>query len=293
MNLDGLFAPFDPPTTNLVDRLRYWSEQRGPEVGFYFTSDGDDEIKITYAELDMRARAIAAHLTELGMSGERALLLYPPGLDFVAAFFGCLYAGMVAVPAYPPRRNRNMGRIQAISDDAGGKIVLSVSEVTDRAQGLLDEAPHLKDLIWLATDEVPDRLSSNWKERRVKEDELAVLQYTSGSTGMPKGVMLSHGNLMHNCALITYGFDTTRDGSAVTWLPTYHDMGLVGGVLQPLFIGRPNVLMPPMAFLQKPVRWLRAISKYRVTIAGGPNFAYALCNEKITPEQCEGLDLSQ
>jgi malonyl CoA-acyl carrier protein transacylase len=293
LNLDGLFAPFDPPVTNLVDRLRYWSEQQGAEVAFYFTSDGDDEVKITYAQLDMRARAIAARLMDLGMAGERALLLYPPGLDFITAFFGCLFAGMVVVPAYPPRRNRNMGRIQAISDDAGAKIVLSVREVTDRSQGLLDEAPHLKESTWLATDDISDELAASWKEQSPQEKDLAVLQYTSGSTGMPKGVMLTHGNLMHNCALITYGFETTRDGSGVTWLPTYHDMGLVGGVLQPLFIGRFNVFMPPMAFLQKPVRWLKAISKYRVTIAGGPNFAYALCNEKITPEQCEGLDLSQ
>ena len=292
MSLDGLFAPFDPPQTNLVDRLRYWAEHQGDQFGFGFTSDGEDENRMTYGQLEMRARAIAAHLVDAGMSGERALLLYPPGLDFVTAFFGCFFAGMVAVPAYPPRRNRNMGRIQAISDDAEAKIVLSVSEVTNRAQGLLDEAPHLQALTWLATDQISDEEASRWKAHSPSDSDLAVLQYTSGSTGMPKGVMLTHGNLIQNCELITRGFETTRDASAVTWLPTYHDMGLVGGVLQPLFIGRPNVLMPPMAFLQKPIRWLRAISKYRVTIAGGPNFAYALCNEKITEEQCEGLDLS-
>lgn len=292
MSLDGLFAPFDPPQTNLVDRLRYWAEHQGDQFGFGFTSDGEDEIRMTYGQLEMRARAIGAHLLNAGMQGERALLLYPPGLDFVTAFFGCFFAGMVAVPAYPPRRNRNMGRIQAISDDAEAKIVLSVNEVTNRAQGLLDEAPHLQALTWLATDGISDTEATQWQPYSPSENDLAVLQYTSGSTGMPKGVMLTHGNLIENCELITRGFETTRDASAVTWLPTYHDMGLVGGVLQPLFIGRPNVLMPPMAFLQKPIRWLRAISKYRVTIAGGPNFAYALCNEKITPEQCVGLDLS-
>ena len=275
-----------------MDRLRYWADHQGDQFGFGFTSDGEDEIRMTYGQLETRARAIGAHLLTAGMQGERALLLYPPGLDFVAAFFGCFFAGMVAVPAYPPRRNRNMGRIQAISDDAEAKIVLSVSEVTDRAQGLLDEAPHLQSLTWLATDEISNAEAEQWKPHSPGETDLAVLQYTSGSTGMPKGVMLTHGNLIQNCELITRGFETTRDASAVTWLPTYHDMGLVGGVLQPLFIGRPNVLMPPMAFLQKPIRWLRAISKYKVTIAGGPNFAYALCNEKITPEQCEGLDLS-
>ena len=198
MNLDGLFTPFDPPVTNLVDRLRYWSQQQGPEIAFYFTSDGEDEIKITYAELDKRARAIAAHLVDLGMSGQRALLMYPPGLDFVTAFFGCLFAGMVAVPAYPPRRNRNMGRIQAISDDAEAGIVLSVNEVTARAQGLLDEAPHLRELTWLATDGIPDDLAASWKEHSPRAEDLAILQHTSGSTGMPKGVMLTHHNLVSN-----------------------------------------------------------------------------------------------
>ena len=156
MSLEGLFTPFDPPQTNLVDRLRYWAEHQGDQFGFGFTSDGENEIRMTYGQLETRARAIGAHLLNAGMQGERALLLYPPGLDFVTAFFGCFFAGMVAVPAYPPRRNRNMGRIQAISDDAEAKIVLSVSEVTDRAQGLLDEAPHLQALTWLATDGISD-----------------------------------------------------------------------------------------------------------------------------------------
>ena len=187
MNLDGLFAPFDPPQTNLVDRLRYWAAHQGEQFAFGFTSDGEDEIRLSYSQVETRARAIAAHLVEAGMQGERALLLYPPGLDFVTAFFGCLFAGMVAVPAYPPRRNRNMGRIQAISDDAAARIVLSVSEVTDRAQGLLDEAPHLQSLTWLATDGIADEKAAGWQEYSPAEQDLAVLQYTSGSTGMPKG----------------------------------------------------------------------------------------------------------
>ena len=292
VNLDEFFAPFNPPLTNLVDRLRYWAEHLPDQVAFYFLVDGEEqELRVTNAELDRQARAIAAKLTALGMNGERALLLYPPGLDFVAAFFGCLYAGVTAVPAYPPRRNRNMARIQAISDDAEAKLALTVSEVTGRVQGLLEEAPHLKDLIWLGTDQLPLELADDWQPTPIPGDSVAMLQYTSGSTGTPKGVMLTHDNLMDNCFIIAHGFEPDRDGGGASWLPTYHDMGLIGGVLQPLYIGKSMVLMSPMSFLQKPVRWLRAIARYRKTISGGPNFAYALCVEKITPEECQGLDL--
>lgn len=293
MNLDDFFAPYSPPETNLADRLRYWAKVQPDRVAFYYLTDGEEqEQSVTYAGLDRQARAIAANLMSLGLSGERALLLYPPGLEFLAGFFGCLYAGITAVPAYPPRRNRNMARIQAISDDAEAKIALTVREVTDRVQGLLEEAPHLQKLVWLATDQLPLELADSWRHVEYGGESLAVLQYTSGSTGTPKGVMLSHRNLMHNCKIIAHGFEPTRAGHGVTWLPTYHDMGLVGGVLQPLYIGKPMTLMSPMSFLQKPVRWLRAISKYRASISGGPNFAYALCAEKITPEECQGLDLS-
>lgn len=279
--------------TNLVEQLRYWAQHQPDEASFYFLADGeDDERRWTYADLDRKARAVAAELTRMNMRGQRALLLYPPGLDFVAGFFGCLYAGVVAAPAFPPRRNRNTARIQAICEDADARVALTVQEVIDRIDTVVDEAPGLGRIGWLATDSIPDAWGEQWAPTSIEGDDLAVLQYTSGSTGTPKGVMLTHGNLISNCALITYAFEPCREGVGMTWLPTYHDMGLVGGVLKPLFYGRPNVLMSPMAFLQKPVRWLKAITKYRVTISGGPNFAYELCTEKVTDEQMQGLDLS-
>ncbi len=279
--------------TNIVETLRHWAETEPSHVAFYFLRDGEtDEVCWTYAELDRRARAIAAKLQSMKMLGARALLLYPPGLDFVAGFFGCLYAGTVAVPAYPPRRNRNMMRIQAISDNAAARVVLSVHEVTNRVSGLLDEAPHLKDLAWIATDDVPLEMADQWDPPEFHDQMLAVLQYTSGSTGTPKGVVLVHRNLMHNLGLITYGFEPTRDGIGAFWLPTYHDMGLIGGILNPVYAGCACVLMSPLAFLQKPIRWLRAITRYGVTISGGPNFAYDLCHQKVTDEQMGELDLS-
>jgi 8-amino-7-oxononanoate synthase len=293
VNLDHFFHPYPTLKTNMVDCLRFWAGELPDQPAFYFLQDGEGaEICWTFAELDRKVRSVAATLQSLGLKGQRVLLLYPPGLDFVAGFYGCLYAGAVAIPAYPPRRNRNMVRIQAISDDAEAKAALSVHEVCDRVGPLLDEAPHLRDLTWLATDRISADRADEWVPPKIHGEMLAVLQYTSGSTGTPKGVMLAHRNLMHNVSLITYGFEPTRLACGASWLPTYHDMGLVGGVLYSVFFGRYCVLMSPFAFLQKPVRWLQAITRYRVTIGGGPNFAYDLCTQKVTEEEMEGLDLS-
>ncbi|MDX1944844.1 MAG: aminotransferase class I/II-fold pyridoxal phosphate-dependent enzyme [Pirellulaceae bacterium] len=292
MDLKRFVAPFNPPTTSLVDCLRYWAEQQPQETAYYYTDGEDAESSLTYEQFDRHARAIAARLVDLGMSGERALLLYPQGLEFIVSWFGCMYAGVTAVPAYPPRRNRNMERIQAIADDAGAKVALTEHDVLGRSEDLLEESPKLKRLTWLATDRIADGDAAGWNPARLDPAALAMLQYTSGSTGTPKGVMLSHANLMNNVELICYSFEPNRKGSGLSWLPTYHDMGLVGGVLFAMFYGRPAVVMSPMAFLQKPIRWLRGITKYGVSISGGPNFAYELCAQKITDDQLAGLDLS-
>lgn len=292
MHLDHLPGSFFGPS-NLVDLVQHRASHSAHDKAFIYLVDGEtEEIQLTYQELDRQARAIAARLQELNLVGQRALLLYPAGLDFIAAFFGCLYAGVVAVPAYPPRRNRSMSRIQAIADDAEAKIALTTFAVWERVQPVLDQTPDLTKIEWLCTDKLPSGTERKWQQPDVHGDTLAFLQYTSGSTGTPKGVVLTHANLMHNSASIAYAFEHTRSGSGVFWLPSYHDMGLIGGILQPLYIGQPNVLMSPMAFLQKPFRWLKAISRYRATIGGGPNFAFELCVRKITPEQRAQLDLS-
>ena len=234
---------------------------RPNDIAFTYLVDGENEqVHLTYAELDRQARAIGAWLESLGLVGQRALLLYPPGLEFITAFFGCLYAGVVAVPVYPPRRNRSMARIQAIADDAQAKVALTTDAVLNRVEAIIDETPHLKELTWLDTCHVPEGLADRWQLPDIHGDTLAFLQYTSGSTGTPKGVVLNHANLVHNSALIAHAFEHTRSGMGVFWLPSYHDMGLIGGILQPLYVGRPNVLMSPMTFLQKPFRWLSAIS---------------------------------
>ena len=293
MNFEQLFAPYSPPDTNLVDRLSYWGQHTPDAIAYYYLVDGEEEEEyVTYGELDRRASAIAAKLAAIGMRGERALLLYPPGLDFICGFFGCMYAGAIPVPAYPPRRNRNMNRIEAIADDAQAKVALTVASVLGRVADTLESTPRLQQLTWLATDDLSEKLADECPPLSVADESVAFLQYTSGSTGTPKGVVITHRNLMNNCRLIATAFDFTRSGCGASWLPCYHDMGLLGGVLTPMFYGRYNVLFSPMAFLLKPVRWLRAIDRYSITMSGGPNFAYALCNEKITDEECEGLDLN-
>lgn len=292
MHLDYLPGTFFGPS-NLVEMLLHRARCQPDDVGFVYLVDGEkDQIHLTYRELDRQARAIGAWLESRNLAGQRALLLYPAGLEFIAAFFGCLYAGVIAVPVYPPRRNRSLNRIQAIADDADAKVALTTELVFNRVMPLIDETPHLKQLVWLPTCQVPAEIERKWQMPDVHGDTLAFLQYTSGSTGTPKGVVLSHSNLVHNCALIAHSFEHTRSGSGVFWLPSYHDMGLIGGILQPLYIGCPNVLMSPMSFLQKPYRWLSAISRFHATTSGGPNFAYDLCVRKITPEQRKTLDLS-
>ena len=276
-----------------VDLLHYRAVQQPDRTAFTFLLDGEIESdRLTYGELDRLARSIAAQLQGLGLSGERALLLYPPGLDYLAAFFGCLYAGVVAVPAYPPRSPRNTPRIKAIWADAQAAIALTTTGTLSKLQSLLASKTDLGDIEWLTTDNLAKGLEESWQQPFINIDTLAFLQYTSGSTGTPKGVMLSHGNLLHNAAMTYQLMGHSPSSKFVSWLPTYHDMGLIGGILQPLYGGFPCILMPPAAFLQRPYRWLQAISRYKGTTSGAPNFAYEFCIQKITPEQQETLDLS-
>ena len=293
MHLDHLPGSFFGPS-NLIELLQHRALHQGDDIGFRFLVDGEKEtIEWTYADVDRKARAVAASLQAMDLEGERALLLYPSGLDFVAAFFGCLYAGVTAVPAYPPRRNRNMARIDSIANDAQAKIALTTFDVLQRVQTMIGDTPALQQIRWRATDQCDDSLADTWRRPDVHGETLAFLQYTSGSTGTPKGVMLSHANLMHNSAMISYAFEHTRSGSGCFWLPLYHDMGLIGGILQPLYMGKANSLVSPTHFLQKPVRWLQLLSQCGATISGGPNFAYDLCVEKVTDEQKKTLDLSR
>jgi amino acid adenylation domain-containing protein/non-ribosomal peptide synthase protein (TIGR01720 family) len=282
--------------STLVELLRRRALRQPRQLGYTFLLDGEaKELHLTYGELARRAQAIAAQLRLAGAKGERALLLYPPGLEFIAGFFGCLYAGVVAVPAYPPdptKLNRTLPRLQAIVADAQATLALTTTSILSMAEMGFAEAPKLKALHWLATDTIGDRIAYDWQDCHVAADDLAFLQYTSGSTGNPRGVMLTHANLLHNAGLIFSAFEHRPEDSYISWLPTFHDMGFMVGILQPLYAGIPAVLMSPTSFLQRPLRWLQAISRYQATTSGGPNFAYDLCVRKVTAEESATLDLS-
>ncbi len=279
---------------NFIDLLTYRAEHEPEKIAYTFLDRGETEAsKLTYKQLGEQVKAIAASLQSLNAAGERALLLYQPGLDFIAAFFGCLYAGVIAVPAYPPRRNQKLSRLQAIIQDAEAKIVLTSTSLLQNLQTSFDkDGVDSSQLHWLATDGLSQDFAQAWQPQELDQHTLAFLQYTSGSTGNPKGVMVSHSNLLANSSVIHKLFGHRSNSQGLIWLPPYHDMGLIGGILQPLYGGFPVTLMSPVDFLQKPIRWLQAISRYQATTSGGPNFAYDLCIRKVTPQQLENLDLS-
>ena len=279
----------------LLDR----SLSQPKQIAYTFLADGENESgSCTYAELDLQAKAIAAQLLTKVNPGDRALLVYPytAGLEFIAGFLGCLYAGVIAVTDYPRQHIKSLTQYQDRIIDCQAAIALTTDEFVNRVKGQLISNPgmalKLKALPWIATDKVDPNMAQKWQQPNINQDTLAYLQYTSGSTGKPKGVMVTHGNIIHNSEVIYRSFEHHDNTKILMWLPMFHDMGLIGGVMQPLYAGLPAVLMSPIALAQKPFLWLQAISKYKITTSGGPNFAYDLLCQKVTDKQKASLDLS-
>jgi acyl-CoA synthetase (AMP-forming)/AMP-acid ligase II len=286
------------PVPGLLEVLERRAAVHPDRLAYTFLVDGEkEEAQLTYAELDRRVRAVARFLSREGATGKRALLLFPPGLDYIVAFLGCLRAGVTAVPAYPPdpfRLDRTLPRLRAIVADAAPRFALTNAAILELASSLLADEEGFTSLDWLATDTVvgTDEGEAGSGGAWPAEDALAFLQYTSGSTGQPRGVALTHGNLIANLETIARCVGISPDDCVVSWLPPYHDMGLIGALLSPLYAGARLVFLSPLHFLQKPRRWLDAVSRYRATITGGPNFAYELCLRKVAAEVRAGLDLS-
>ena len=276
-----------------MDCLRLRAELQPQKIAYRFLKDGEvEERRMTYSELDRAARRVSALLKSHSAVGDRVLLLFPPGLDFVVALCACFYSGRVAVPAYPPRPNRSTDRLIGIIQDAAPAVALTSEKVYANAlhRFVNDKAFH--GIAIVSTDVHTIDRSQEWEPVKLNPAALALLQYTSGSTSIPKGVRVTHANLMHNEELIQKAFGQTQDDIVVGWLPVYHDMGLIGNVLQPLYCGSESILMPPTSFLQNPVRWLAAISGYGASTSGGPNFAYEFCCNRITAEQKINLNLT-
>lgn len=278
----------------IVSLLRMRAEQQPLDVAYTFVAANGTEQEITYSALDRRARAIACMAADLNLRDEVALLLYPPGLDYIAAFFGCLYAGVIAVPACPPdhsnplRPDRSLSRLAAIVGDATPSAVLTTAAVTGRWPGSLSGLSRMRVIV---TDDVPAEYYRAATPSPPDADSVALLQYTSGSTSAPKGVVLTHRNLMANSAHIFRFFGHSRESRGLSWLPLHHDMGLIGGVIQPLYGGFPVTLLAPADFLRRPLRWLQEISRTGATTSGAPNFAYDLCVQKTTAAERAQLDL--
>ncbi|MGA3954103.1 amino acid adenylation domain-containing protein, partial [Ralstonia nicotianae] len=292
MSKNDQTLPRDPDT--LVALLESLAATRPDDTAYVFLQDGDEgESRMTYAELRDAARRVAVHLLGNGCGqDDPVLLIFNPGLDYICALFGCLYAGAIPVPAYPPAHARRLERLQAVAVDAGARFALTVSEELSRIASFeTQQGKRLPVERWLAIDRA-DSDAGDWTDPGLDGSRIAFLQYTSGSTGAPKGVMVTHRNLFANVAAMTAEGRMGRDEVMVYWLPPYHDFGLIGGILQPLVLGCTVVLMRPAAFLLNPYRWLRAITDYRATVAGAPNFAFDLCVRSITPAQRATLDLS-
>jgi acyl-CoA synthetase (AMP-forming)/AMP-acid ligase II len=280
----------------MVDLLRARADSAGDSTAYTFLDGGEhDNASIAWGAVERRSRALGAVIADRVAPGARVLIMLPPGLDFPAAFFAVLYAGAIAIPTYPPsgsRADRTSARIRGMVADAGVSLVLSCRPLHARSASLEAMIPELAGLPWLNVEDVDDDAAALWRAPRVSPSTLALLQYTSGSTAAPRGVMVSHANLLHNMGLgaALAGYDA--DSVSVTWLPVNHDMGLINGVLQGAYSGYPTIQMAPGAFLQRPLRWLQAMSRFGATHSGGPNFAYDLCARRVSEEDRDGLDLS-
>jgi len=292
---------------SLVDLITMHASSQPDRTAYRYlvTGDCDGEIQdISYGRLAERSRAVAAWLQERGLAGSRAMLLYPPGIEFICGYLGCLSAGVVAVPGLPPhgrsQNHRALLRMKRLIADADAKVILGGREVIAALAAMSEDLPELADITCVATEDIPDEAAASWREPDLDADSVAFLQYTSGSTSAPRGVMVTHGNLLDNERVITERMGHTPDVIEeydhelfVSWLPVYHDMGLIGPVLNAAYLGVTATLFSPLHFLQRPERWLTAISRYRPHTSGGPNFAYELCLKNVTPDLLDGLDLSR
>ena len=280
----------------LVDMVRSRARADPDGVPYMFAADGETwKASLTYRELDEAARAVARHLLEFGRPGDRVLLLYSPGLDFAVGFWACLYAGLIAIPVAPPRLRRaedGAARLRAISTNSGAKLLLTTESMRRQLAAELGTFGGFEDLVLVATDEVDSSAARSWVTPEITRDSIAYLQYSSGSTGMPKGVALPHSSVLANAAVIGRAAQLRRGDSGVVWLPTFHDMGLLAAIILPVAHAFTVHQMPPLSFVRRPLDWLRAMSETRGTMSVAPNFAYELCVRRINPEQAEKLDLS-
>jgi acyl-CoA synthetase (AMP-forming)/AMP-acid ligase II len=278
----------DVARASLAGILRRRAAREPDRIAFTFLKSERERENLTYGALDRRASAIAAWLLARKASDQRIILAYPAGLDFIAAFFGCLYAGAQPVPQPGYLRPRHLQKLAAVAADCGAAIALTDTPTLAR---LNEGVATPSGLTWAASDRIAPAEGSE-APIGIETSALAYLQYTSGSTSKPRGVRITHANLLAHLQALAATYQVSGDDVLVSWLPHFHDMGLVGKPLLAVYAGAPCVMLSPLQFLQRPARWLQAITDFRGTISAAPNFAYELCAAKITAEERRGLDLS-
>jgi acyl-CoA synthetase (AMP-forming)/AMP-acid ligase II/acyl carrier protein len=285
--------PIIQASSTYVEVIQRRAQVTPEHVVYKFLEDGINESDImTYGRLESIAHRVAAALQRKGKKGDRVLMLYPPGLSYVASLFGCFYGGFIAVPAYPPRKNRGLNRLLSIISDADAKSCLVTRQIYNDIVRNFKNEELLSNIHWIIFDDLEDQPSGNFSPTNILPEDIALLQYTSGSTGKPKGVMITQLNLLYNSENIRQSFGLSKKTIGLNWLPVFHDMGLIGGVLQVAYLGAVNIGMPPISFLKSPGNWLRAIQKYKANTGGGPNFSYEYCVQKTSLDEVEQLDLS-
>ena len=280
-------------TSNIVEMLRQRAAQAptGEAYRFLFGKAGEEEI-LTYGRLDHRARAIGGWLRSRCGTGFPVALIFRPGLEYITAFYGALYGGEIAVPLNPPASRNSVARLVAVLASANCRLALTTRDMLPRVERALRQFPALSETEFVAVETIGDDASSDWRNPCTPPESTVVVQYTSGSTAAPKGVKLRDRNLLHNAALMMRVSRLGKYDIGVSWLPHYHDMGLIAGILMPAFGGFPVVLLSPAGFLSDPIRWLRVISEHRATVSGAPNFGYEECTRSIHQEEIGGIDLS-
>ncbi|MCC7361298.1 MAG: fatty acyl-AMP ligase [Anaerolineales bacterium] len=277
---------------SLVERVAARAEQSPDRLAYTLLVDGGaQEAHLTFREADAQARVVAGYLQSRLAPGDRALLVYPTSLAFAGAFLGCLYAGVVAVPVPEPLVERFLVRIAGIAKASQARAILTTAELLPLLEKWATPYPDLKAPRWVATDALEPAWAGGWRPPKPAADTLAFLQFTSGSTGAPRGVMVTHGNLDANCAMLAEAAALSSDTNGVGWLPLFHDMGLLTQVVLPAYLGCRCTLLSPVAFLQRPLRWIKALARHGGYYTAAPDFAYALAARKATPEACAGLDL--
>jgi acyl-CoA synthetase (AMP-forming)/AMP-acid ligase II len=283
------------PFRSLVELLRVRAAEQPDDRAYAFLSEaGDEKDALSFGELDQRARATAARLLAHDgvRPGDRALLVFPPGLAFFTGYFGCLYAGLIPVPVVPPRRSRLRLSTLSIARDCRPTVGLTVDDMLEDLPPEFAGVAEWQAIRWLGVSAADDTSAETAAPYDARSEDVAFLQYTSGSTSAPKGVMVGHGNLVLNLEMIKRTLGNSRSSTYVSWVPLYHDMGLILNALQTLYVGSLCVLMAPAGFMQRPLTWLSAIARYKAEVAGGPNFGYDLCVSRFRPERMEGVDLS-